>query len=147
MIYEKGGIDQRFQLHNLGLKLGIYEDYGTKTCGGYPGSYGFLEIDANTFAEWKVDYLKLDGCNIEPDKYPIGYPAMEHYLNVSGRPIAYSCSWPAYLIDQPDKVDQTFSWLLMKQVNYTVNYNYERVNYMVNYTYEQVNYTQIGQSC
>ncbi len=59
-------------MHNLGLKLGIYEDYGTKTCAGYPGSFGFLKMDADTFASWKVDYLKLDGCNIDPDKYPVG---------------------------------------------------------------------------
>src|ERR1039457_1854888 len=27
-------------VHSLGLKLGIYEDAGTATCAGYPGSYG-----------------------------------------------------------------------------------------------------------
>ena len=26
------------EIHELGLKIGIYEDYGTHTCGGYPGS-------------------------------------------------------------------------------------------------------------
>lgn len=59
-------------MHDRNLKLGIYEDYGTKTCGGYPGSYGHLEIDAQTFADWQVDYLKLDGCNINEEQYPIG---------------------------------------------------------------------------
>lgn len=49
-------------VHSRGLKFGIYEDYGTLTCGGYPGSIDHLELDANTFAEWTVDYLKLDGC-------------------------------------------------------------------------------------
>ncbi len=29
-------------VHSLGLKLGIYEDAGTATCAGYPGSYGQL---------------------------------------------------------------------------------------------------------
>lgn len=52
------------QMHRRGLKLGIYADYGTKTCAGYPGSLNFLKIDADTFASWKVDYLKLDGCNV-----------------------------------------------------------------------------------
>lgn len=50
------------QVHSKGLKLGIYADYGNLTCAGYPGSLGYLEIDAQTFAEWEVDYLKLDGC-------------------------------------------------------------------------------------
>uniref|UniRef100_A0A914EKD6 Alpha-galactosidase n=1 Tax=Acrobeloides nanus TaxID=290746 RepID=A0A914EKD6_9BILA len=86
-------------VHQKGLKLGIYEDYGTKTCGGYPGSYGYIEIDAQTFAAWRVDYLKLDGCNIDVEKYPIGYPQMEVALNNTGR------SWKsiASIIDYYDK--------------------------------------------
>jgi len=86
-------------MHTRGLKLGIYEDFGNLTCGGYPGSYGHLEVDANTFAEWEVDMLKLDGCYIDVSQMPIGYPAMGKYLNATGRPIIYSCSWPAYLDD------------------------------------------------
>jgi alpha-N-acetylgalactosaminidase len=50
-----------FQVHSLGLKFGIYEDYGNFTCAGYPGIMGHLETDANTFASWDVDYVKLDG--------------------------------------------------------------------------------------
>ena len=106
-------------MHQKGLKLGIYEDYGTKTCGGYPGSYGYIEIDAQTFAAWRVDYLKLDGCNIDVEKYPIGkklyyltsyikfsgYPQMEVALNKTGRGIVYSCSWPAYLLDDQKEVN------------------------------------------
>uniref|UniRef100_A0A915DAG0 Uncharacterized protein n=1 Tax=Ditylenchus dipsaci TaxID=166011 RepID=A0A915DAG0_9BILA len=30
-------------IHKLGLKFAIYEDFGTKTCGGYPGSMGYLK--------------------------------------------------------------------------------------------------------
>ena len=51
------------QMHSGGLKLGIYEDYGTQTCGLYPGSLGYLELDAQTFAEWGIDMLKMDGCH------------------------------------------------------------------------------------
>jgi len=51
------------QLHSKGLKLGIYEDFGKKTCMGYPGSEFYLQMDAETFASWGVDLLKLDGCN------------------------------------------------------------------------------------
>ena len=43
------------------MKFGIYEDYGNFTCAGYPGILGHLETDANTFADWEVDYVKLDG--------------------------------------------------------------------------------------
>lgn len=50
------------QIHSRGLKFGIYEDYGNFTCAGYPGILGSLELDAFTFAEWNVDFVKLDGC-------------------------------------------------------------------------------------
>ncbi|KAK5977781.1 Alpha-galactosidase [Trichostrongylus colubriformis] len=92
-------------MHARGLKFGIYEDFGTKTCAGFPGSLGHLQLDANTFAEWEVDYLKLDGCNVDTSLMPAGYAGMERALNATRRPIVYSCSWPAYMIDQPQKVD------------------------------------------
>ncbi|KFA68339.1 hypothetical protein S40285_09031 [Stachybotrys chlorohalonatus IBT 40285] len=69
------------QIHARGLKLGIYGDAGTLTCGGFEGSLGFEQIDADTFAEWGVDYLKYDNCNVPEewtDEY-IFYP--EHTDN------------------------------------------------------------------
>lgn len=46
-------------VHNLGLKLGIYSDAGILTCTFEPGSWGYEELDAQTYAEWGVDYLKV----------------------------------------------------------------------------------------
>ncbi|HLJ98278.1 MAG TPA: glycoside hydrolase family 27 protein, partial [Streptosporangiaceae bacterium] len=57
-------------VHSLGLKLGIYEDSGTATCsksGGFSGSLGHEDADALQFAQWGVDYLKYDDCNIPSD--------------------------------------------------------------------------------
>ena len=85
-------------VHSKGLKFGIYEDYGTLTCGGYPGSIEHLELDANTFAEWTVDYVKLDGCYADVKQMDDGYPLMGMYLNKTNRPMVYSCSWPAYQV-------------------------------------------------
>ena len=82
--------------HSKGVKLGIYNDYGTKTCGGYMGSEGYLQKDAQTFAEWEVDYLKMDGCYSQLLDQNDAYPAMTRFLNETGRKIVYSCSWPAY---------------------------------------------------
>lgn len=59
------------QIHARGLKLGIYADVGTYTCALYPGSLGYYDIDAKTFAEWGVDLLKFDGCNM-PDWHQLG---------------------------------------------------------------------------
>lgn len=83
-------------VHSRGLKFGIYEDYGTKTCAGYPGIIGYMEIDAATFASWNVDYVKLDGCYSEIDDMDFGYPKFGQLLNETGRPMVYSCSWPVY---------------------------------------------------
>jgi hypothetical protein len=87
-------------VHSLGLKLGIYEDAGTATCAGYPGSYGHETVDAQDFADWGVDYLKYDNCNTVPgtaDTQPQfidRYSRMRDALKATGRPIVYSlCEW------------------------------------------------------
>ncbi|MBN2274218.1 MAG: glycoside hydrolase family 27 protein, partial [Bacteroidales bacterium] len=49
-------------VHARGLKFGIYTCSGTKTCGGRPGSYGYEAIDARTYADWGVDFIKVDWC-------------------------------------------------------------------------------------
>ncbi|CAH3109766.1 unnamed protein product [Porites lobata] len=85
-------------IHLKGLKFGIYADYGTKTCGGYPGSIDHIQQDMNTFAGWGVDYLKLDGCYADPKTMDTGYPMVTKALNNTGRPIVFSCSWPAYQV-------------------------------------------------
>lgn len=61
-------------VHDDGLKLGIYEDSGTKTCSsshGFPGSLGHEDQDALLFATWGVDYLKDDDCNQPADQQNI----------------------------------------------------------------------------
>jgi alpha-galactosidase len=47
-------------MHNKGLKLGIYSSPGPMTCGGYLGSYENELIDAQTWADWGIDYVKYD---------------------------------------------------------------------------------------
>ncbi|MBN3300374.1 NAGAB acetylgalactosaminidase, partial [Amia calva] len=99
--------DGRLQLEP-GLKLGIYADLGTHTCGGYPGTtLDRVQTDAQTFAQWGVDMLKLDGCYSNSTEQEQGYPLMSKALNETGRPIGYSCSWPAYQGGLPPKVNYT----------------------------------------
>ena len=49
-------------VHSKGLKFGIYTSPGVSTCGCNTGSYGHIDTDLNTFAEWGVDFIKLDMC-------------------------------------------------------------------------------------
>lgn len=58
------------QVHSLGLKLGIYESAGTATCAGRAGSYGHYTQDADTFASWGVDFVKLDFCHLPSGANP-----------------------------------------------------------------------------
>ena len=50
-------------VHSKGLKLGIYSSPGPKTCAGYEGSYGHEQQDAQSYADWGIDYLKYDLCS------------------------------------------------------------------------------------
>ncbi|WOG93911.1 hypothetical protein DCAR_0313199 [Daucus carota subsp. sativus] len=82
-------------VHSKGLKLGIYSDAGTQTCSNtMPGSLGFEEQDAKTFASWGIDYLKYDNCNNNNIDVKQRYPIMSKALLNSGRSIFYSlCEW------------------------------------------------------
>ncbi len=81
-------------VHSKGLKLGIYSSPGPKTCAGYEGSYGHEDLDAKTWAEWGIDYLKYDWCSaskIYTDRdLQAVYQKMGDALEKSGRPIVYS---------------------------------------------------------
>ncbi|MFD5506622.1 ricin-type beta-trefoil lectin domain protein [Streptomyces sp. NPDC127051] len=97
-------------LHAKGLKFGIYEDAGSLTCERYPGSGSpdgggpdHYAQDARQFASWKVDYVKMDGCNlwVPPEQtkeqaYRDAYNAVAEALRTSGRDMVLSASAPAY---------------------------------------------------
>ena len=81
-------------IHSKGLKFGIYNCAGSKTCGGYPGSRGYEYIDAQCYADWGVDYLKYDWCNTENLNAKGAYHTMRDALYKTGRPIVFSiCEW------------------------------------------------------
>ncbi|WP_207428942.1 glycoside hydrolase family 27 protein [Pedobacter sp. SYSU D00535] len=81
-------------VHSKGLKLGIYSDAGSQTCGGRPGSRGYEFQDAQTYASWGIDYLKYDWCNTEGLKAEGAYKTMAAALRKAGRPIVLSiCEW------------------------------------------------------
>jgi len=65
-------------------------DRGYKTCAGRPGSLGYETKDANTYAAWGVDYLKLDSCHTNGTPAVVEYSIMRDALNATGRPIFYS---------------------------------------------------------
>jgi alpha-galactosidase len=89
-------------VHGKGLKLGIYSSPGLKTCAKYEGSYGHEEQDAQTWAQWGIDYLKYDLCSFRDQMKQAptaeaahkmmvdAYTKMHDALVKTGRPIVYS---------------------------------------------------------
>ncbi|KAK0671594.1 family 27 putative glycoside hydrolase [Cercophora samala] len=124
--FPRGIIHVADEVHSLGLKLGIYSDAGSETCGGYAGSLGYEELDSATFSRWGIDYLKYDNCNVPSewaDEYeyipeeptsnaPAGYDwgssntakryrAMSGALQRQNRTIQYSlCAWGHAHVEQ-----------------------------------------------
>lgn len=81
-------------VHSKGLKFGLYNCAGSKTCAGYPGSRGYEYQDARSYAEWDIDYLKYDWCNTEKLKAEGAYMTMRDALYKAGRPVVFSiCEW------------------------------------------------------
>lgn len=81
-------------VHSKGLKFGIHNCAGTKTCNGYPGGRGHEFQDARLYASWGVDYLKYDWCAHGTANAQETYKTMGDALYAAGRPVVYSlCEW------------------------------------------------------
>ena len=82
------------RVHALGLRFGIYTDAGTKTCQELPASLGYEFRDARRFAEWGVDYVKVDWCHTQGMGPRALYAKWAMALHATGRPIVFSiCEW------------------------------------------------------
>lgn len=86
-------------VHSKGLKIGIYSSPGELTCGGYLGSYGHEEQDAEMYAKWGIDYLKYDWCsygekvnnkNPQLDEFKKPYTIIKQALKKQDRDIVLS---------------------------------------------------------
>lgn len=100
------------KVHALGLKFGIYEAIGTRTCQGLPGSGGTTASDnhyaqdARTFAGWGVDFVKIDECGGLPAGTTLSSltRAFEEYgadLRKDNPNVVYSEELPIYELGQP----------------------------------------------
>jgi len=85
------------EIHNMGLKVGIYSSPGPMTCGGYLGSYEHELTDAQTWAAWGIDYVKYDWCSYNDiaedqsvESYKKPYILFREKLDQVNRDIVYS---------------------------------------------------------
>jgi len=81
-------------VHSLGLKIGIHTSPGPTTCAGHEASYGHEKPDAETFAQWGIDFVKYDWCSgdevYKPQEMQAAYRKFSDDLKATGRPILYS---------------------------------------------------------
>ena len=81
-------------IHSKGLKFGLYNCAGTKTCGGYPGTRGYEYQDARFYASAGCDYLKFDWCYTDSLNAVEAYTTMSKAIEKAGRPMIFSlCEW------------------------------------------------------
>ena len=94
------------QLHALGLRFGIYTAIGTRTCQSLPASGGHYEQDAQTFASWGVDFVKVDDCGGLPagttvDALTEHFRQFGAYLRQYNPAVVYSQELPIHQIGKP----------------------------------------------
>jgi alpha-galactosidase len=64
------------------------------TCEDRPGSLGYETVDAQTYAEWGVDYVKVDWCHSEGLDPVERYTIFRDAFAATGRPMILSiCEW------------------------------------------------------
>ena len=120
--------------HSLGLKFGLYTAIGNITCdlnahgdptnvtygpGHNPGSLNYYDVDAQQFADWGVDYVKVDECGGLPaDENSDGvfdlYSKFYDAINKTGRPMYYvTCGMNSVTPDQmnnPSSSNRTWAY-------------------------------------
>jgi len=88
------------QAHSRKLKLGLYAAASVETCRQFPGSQGYEEVDAQTFADWGADFAKLDSCGGTlangTESWYHQYGRWADAMNKTGRQMVFSCSWAVY---------------------------------------------------
>jgi alpha-galactosidase len=85
-------------VHSKGLKFGLYSSPGPLTCGSYLGSHGYEVEDANSFAQWDIDFLKYDMCYAyllytKQTEIRALFQKMGDALQATDRPIVYSVNY------------------------------------------------------
>jgi alpha-galactosidase len=110
-------------IHANGLKAGIYTAVAASTCAGRPGSLGHTQQDANTYAAWGYDYVKVDACGVQGDP-ATNWRQWQTALQATGQPMTYSVctagrfdetNWAptvGNLWRTTDDINPTWSWIL-----------------------------------
>jgi alpha-galactosidase len=89
------------RIHALGLRFGIYTSAGPRICNHpHPGSMDHYRQDMKRFAYWRVDYVKVDWCDV-PDEMEARrvYARVARAAAKAGRRMLVTVSTPG--VDKP----------------------------------------------
>ncbi|MFI7519609.1 NPCBM/NEW2 domain-containing protein [Micromonospora globbae] len=112
-------------IHAKGLRAGIYTDVGPYIPGrcGLGSGGGFYQRDADQFAAWEFDAVKVDFlCGIAADLDPkTAYTEFARALrnNASGRPMIFNLCNPVTSPDwghYPEEQQSTYSWTYAPEI-------------------------------
>ena len=136
-------------VHNLKtpgehLKFGLYTDVGTNVCSPGnrsgclpPGCYGHYQQDANTLANWQVDFVKFDACNRpKNESFESLHQQFSKALNQTGRHILLELDggYPLPAPPYPPKLSQ--AWKIVRDHHDEWNSTVEMFQYVAeNQTY------------
>jgi alpha-galactosidase len=89
------------RIHAMGLRFGIYTSAGPRICNHpHPGSMDHYRQDMRRFASWRVDYVKVDWCDV-PDEMDARkvYARVARAAAKAGRRMLVTVSTPG--VDKP----------------------------------------------
>ncbi len=91
-------------IHDRGLKFGMYNDIGTNLCAGAAvGTCGYEDLDAQSYAEWDIDFIKVDNCYYLWDNATFSDAANARYVyapNIRGIRVGGSGSGRIYRTEE-----------------------------------------------
>lgn len=118
-----------------GFIPGIYSDSGTLSCGQYPATYGYEEIDLKDFSDWGYEYLKLDGCNVpggDEAAYHKVYDLWHTIIGKFPKPMVFSNSAPAYFCGADNLTDWYTVMGWAQEQGQLARHSYDIINYNSN---------------
>ena len=94
------------QIHALGLRFGVYTAIGARTCQSLPASWGHYDQDAESFASWGVDFVKVDDCgglpaSTTPETLTEHFREFGACLRRHNPAVVYSQELPIHQIGKP----------------------------------------------
>ncbi len=91
-------------IHKKGLKFGMYNDIGPKLCSGLAaGTCGYEDVDAESYVDWQIDFIKVDNCYYLWDNATFSDAANARYVfapNIRGIRVAGKGFGQTYLAEE-----------------------------------------------